>query len=302
VLSEQIVKLAVHKTTLLAIDDNVGPITAAMLEDELVMLNSIESKINRTILIKGRMAVSGASEVLEEELRVLEADLLEDWGVAASIDYLRTFIKKVPADVFFEALITGSREALLGLQVSINFADTEARKSWLTELAELKKGNIVPNNERILALEGLLNEASERLIHNKINNFLKTDVLNSEKMTPLFLRLAQVRCSASLDKIKDDNGIPFNSGAERDKYITDFYISLYKIPQNARVDFTNCVENFLGPLTNHPAVLGCKLTQAERDGLEVDITVEELDEAVAKCNGNSAPGIDGIGNRFIKKF
>jgi len=30
--------------------------------------------------------------------------------------------------------------------------------------------------------------------------------------------------------------------------------------------------------------------------------VEELDEAVAKCNGNSAPGIDGIGNRFIKKF
>jgi hypothetical protein len=101
VLSDQIVKLAVHKTTLLAIDDNVGPITAAMLEDELVILNSIEFKINRIILIKGRMAVSGASEVLEEELRVLEADLLEDWGAAASIDYLRTFIKKVPADVFF---------------------------------------------------------------------------------------------------------------------------------------------------------------------------------------------------------
>ncbi len=116
--------------------------------------------------------------------------LLEDWGAAASLDYLRAFIKKVPADAFFEALIAGSREALLGLQISINFADTEARKSWLSELAELKRGNIGVNHERILALEGFLNEASERLIPNKINNFIKTDVLNSEKMTHLFLTLA----------------------------------------------------------------------------------------------------------------
>jgi hypothetical protein len=74
-------------------------------------------------------------------------------------------------------------------------------------------------------------------------------------MTPLFLRLAQEKCSASLDKIKDDNGVPFNNCADRDRYITDFYSRLYKISQNARADFTNCVENFLGPLINHPAVL-----------------------------------------------
>jgi hypothetical protein len=53
---------------------------------------------------------------------------------------------------------------------------------------------------------------------------------------------------------------------------------------------------------DHPAVVGCKLSEDERISLETDIMVEELDEAVAKCNSNSAPGIDGIGNRFIKKF
>jgi hypothetical protein len=148
----------------------------------------------------------------------------------------------------------------------------------------------------------MLNEASERTIKNKIGNFIKTDVLNSEKMTPLFLRLAQEKCCASLDEIKDETGLPLRDCGARDRYITEFYSNLYKIPRNARVDFTNCVENFLGVLVDHPAVVGCKLSEDERISLETDITVEELDEAVAKCNSSSAPGIDGIGNRFIKKF
>jgi hypothetical protein len=62
--------------------------------------------------------------------------------------------KKIPADNFFEALIAGSRDALLGLQMSTRFADTEAKKPWLSELAELKKGNTERNHERILVLEG----------------------------------------------------------------------------------------------------------------------------------------------------
>ncbi len=46
-------------------------------------------------------------------------------------------------------------------------------------------------------------------------------------------------------------------------------------------------------------MVGCKLSEDERISLEMDIMVEELDEAVAKCNSNSASGIDGIGNNFI---
>jgi len=36
--------------------------------------------------------------------------------------------------------------------------------------------------------------------------------------------------------------------------------------------------------------------------LEAGLAIEELDEAVEKCNTKSAPGIDGISNNFIKKF
>ncbi len=190
----------------------------------------------------------------------------------------------------------------MSFQNAVKHSENEARRTWLEELAELKKGNAERNYDRITVLESKLNDASERVIKNKIGNFIKTDVLNSEKMTPLFLRLAQEKSSASLEEIMDDAGLPFNDGGARDRYITEFYSNLYKIPRNAHTNFTNCVENFLGVLVDHPAVVGCKLSEDERNALETDITVEELDEAVAKCNGNSAPGIDGIGNRFIKKF
>jgi len=62
------------------------------------------------------------------------------------------------------------------------------------------------------------------------------------------------------------------------------------------------VEEFLGDLVNHPVVRGCVLNDDERRRLDEDMTLMELDEAVSGCNLNSAPGIDGIGNRFIKKF
>jgi hypothetical protein len=44
------------------------------------------------------------------------------------------------------------------------------------------------------------------------------------------------------------------------------------------------------------------LSVEERDRLERPMTVDELDKALRSCNTNSAPGIDGLNNRFIKKF
>jgi hypothetical protein len=171
-LSQHIVKLAVHKTTLLAIEDNLGLVTETVLEDELRKLNNIESKINRIILLKGKLAVTDTVVEVEDELLVLEAELLEDWDEAATLDYLNGFGKKVLADVFFEHLISGSRDALLSFQNSVRFSENEARRAWLEELAELKKGNVARYYDRITELEGMLNEASESTIKNKIGNFI----------------------------------------------------------------------------------------------------------------------------------
>ncbi len=301
-LASDIVRLSVHKITIFSLDRGVGPATDGILDREMTLLNHIENKINRIICIKGLSLVGNLGLEVLTELQELEASILEDWMDVAPIEYLRGFDSQVPADVFFENLITGTRDALYSFQSAVHRAETEQRKTWLADLAALKKGNIMQNYDRIVVLEGYLNEASERLIAQKLSNFIKIDVLNSEKMTPLFLRLAQERNSASLSEIKDGGGLPFANDLSRNRYITEFYGNLYKVPDGSRVDFTNCIENFLGPLVDHPAIKDCILSEVERNRLEADLAIDELDDAVSKCNGNSAPGIDGLGNRFIKKF
>jgi hypothetical protein len=175
-------------------------------------------------------------------------------------------------------------------------------RSWTDELVRLRKDGYEVNYERIIALEKNLNDASERYVLDRLSNFVKTDLLNAEKMTPRFLKIAESFNSDDQSVIKDNNGTAFPDEKSRNEHITNFYRDLYKMPVGARTNFENCIENFLGELTNHPVITGCMLSEEERDSLERAVTVEELDEAVEGVNLNSAPGIDGVSNRYIKKF
>ncbi|MFN9898398.1 MAG: hypothetical protein ACK55Z_06285, partial [bacterium] len=71
------------------------------------------------------------------------------------------------------------------------------------------------NFDRITVLENLLNAASEKFVADRLSNYVKSDILNSEKMTPKYLRIAEKNVEISLYVIKDVNGIPFRSEAER---------------------------------------------------------------------------------------
>ncbi len=237
-----------------------------------------------------------------DEIRILEADILESWDETASLDYIRDFNRQVPPDEFFETLIEDVRKAALKLQSKVNSSENAKIKDWTKLLIRLKAESYVNNFDQINDLEKKLNDASERTIMSKLGNYIKTDVLNSEKMTPRFLRIAESSCEVDLNVIRNYDGNPFGSGSEREEHITKFYEDLYKIPDAAPVNFDNFVEEFLGDLCNHPVILSSKLDPEERRTLDRDITTDELDEAMRTCNMKSAPGIDGIGNKFIKKF
>jgi hypothetical protein len=73
-------------------------------------------------------------------------------------------------------------------------------------------------------------------------------------MMPRFLRIAKDNNVSDLSVIAQDDGTPFLNSDERSEHITGFYESLYKLPVSVPVNFTNCVSDFLGDLTNHPAI------------------------------------------------
>lgn len=127
-------------------------------------------------------------------------------------------------------------------------------------LAELQTGGLNRNRDEILEIESKLNGIEERINKDKVANYLKEDILNNEKITPRFLRLAKTVNTDSLEKIRDDNGRIFESKKERGNFMTDFYRQLYKVPDSMPRDFTGCIENFLGgEVCNHPTVLNSKL-------------------------------------------
>jgi hypothetical protein len=84
-------------------------------------------------------------------------------------------------------------------------------------------------------------------------------------MTPKYLRIAEKNVEISLSIIKDENGTAFRTEAERQEHIVSFYENLYKNPAAMPNDFSNCVEDFLGELVDHPVIKSC-LLDAETPG------------------------------------
>ncbi len=261
------------------------------------------SLINRCVDLQGTEETRDQTEAEMQEMLRLEAELVTVWAETASIEYLLTFERRVNPDVFFENLVDDCKISLLTLQNRIKNAGNKERKAWASELAGLKKsGNYDGNVDRINHLESKLNEASERYVSERLGNYIKTDLLNSEKMTPKFLKIAEVNHKTDLSIIKKLDGSPFQLDRDRNNYIVEFYEDLYRKPAGAPEEYNNCVSDFLGNLVDHPAIRSCCLSEDEKADLELDISIEELDEAVRTCNLNSAPGIDGFNNRFIRKF
>jgi hypothetical protein len=106
---------------------------------------------------------------------------------------------------------------------------------------------------------------------------------------------------SSTMEIRKDNGDDFVSSEERGEYIRTYYKNIYKRGNRARVTEAD-IWNFLGEIGNHPEMISSRLTNVEMEDLDKPLTVSELDNAIDQCNIKSAPGQDGISNKFIKHF
>jgi hypothetical protein len=81
------------------------------------------------------------------------------------------------------------------------------------------------------------------------------------------------------------------------------YEKIYKKDSDEPESLEGYIENFLGPeILQNPVVQDSKLSVEKKGSLETPLTMEELNRALEGANGNSAPRIDGINTKFIKKF
>ena len=126
---------------------------------------------------------------------------------------------------------------------------------------------------------------------------------NNTVTTPYFLSLVKgSKKEDSLNNIVDENGTPFNSDEERKTYIRESFEKLYKIPDDEVMLKADSIKNFLGDVADNPVIVESKLNEQERNYLQYDLTLEELDNSIAKAKTKSAPCADGFSNGFIKEY
>jgi len=107
----------------------------------------------------------------------------------------------------------------------------------------------------------------------------------------------------SLENLRREDGSEFGNPENLKNYIGDYYKGIYKQENNAaKITSLENIYQFLGPVATNPIVVNSKLTNDERDELEVDISEQELTQSINNANLSSSPGADGISNRFIKHF
>jgi Reverse transcriptase (RNA-dependent DNA polymerase) len=177
------------------------------------------------------------------------------------------------------------------------------RKKLLTNKLQLLKKNFLENHEEIYRTERLLDNLVEEELRKELERYKKFERLNNEKITPYFMGMVknEYKKPASLKNVCDNNGENFPTQLEQENYLVSFYSSLYE--KKAAVPLNDeSITNFLGPAATLPAVNNSKLTDAEKIDLDKELTIDEFDAASNQIKPGSAPGIDGISNKFIKKF
>ncbi len=202
-----------------------------------------------------------------------------------------------------EILINHIRNEVINYQAFIFKKIDESTSHLVAKIKQLKNEHFV-NFDRISELELQLRQINETKINSELEKNPNFALLNSERITPFFLKMAKGSVQeSSLDVVCDEDGRPFNSTHEQREFIYNHFASSFKKNPLEPESLDGCIENFLGEdILNHPIVTNLKLSENERLRLDSPITELELEAALEGANSKSAAGIDGINTAFIKRY
>ena len=269
----------------------------------LLMIGRISSLLNEIKLVELNMAVNGFTELQDLTVSGKRAEINLIFEDLPDLPYFEQLPNMVSHDTFFLTLVNCIKNNVLSHQATVFKRRSEQKNILKNAISELKE-NFNANTADILRIERNLSDIIEGELRDELLHYKKFELLNAERITPHFMNLVKSSNKAgSLDEIKRDDGTDFRDGSEQKEFIQGYYKGIYKQEDNlAKNADLNSIKNFLGPIQHHPVVMNSKLSDEERDELESEITVDELTKSINNANCASAPGADGISNRFIKQY
>jgi hypothetical protein len=197
--------------------------------------------------------------------------------------------KNCEKDHFFEVLVMNLKNNALAQQKKIYDAKNRSKMILSNKLRELKK-DFIRNKYEILELEQKMVALNEKEIREELENMYIFDRLTNEKMTPYFLNLAKKgQKTDSTLTIRSDNGEEFTDPKSNHTYISDTYKKLYKKPDSHKDVTLGDIEDFLGDCRGIPEVENSKLSDIEKNIMDRDIGIHELDTAINQSKKRARP-------------
>jgi hypothetical protein len=219
------------------------------------------------------------------------------------LPWLETLPLDPDPDIFFETMMGMIKNELLSYQAYANKLKKSQINSIKSEITSLKS-NVINNQAQIFTLEKKLNEIIDSELRNEIESNSRFEILNAEKITPHFVKLMKVgKGKESLEHIKNVDGTDFPDPGARADFITTYYRKLFTRNENVTEINNETIRNFLGgEIADCSVVKNSKLTEVEKNLINGNFSVQELDAAVRDSSSATASGPDGIGNACIKKI
>ncbi len=256
------------------------------------------------MLLKTREVQEGASRLTTLRIEGIRAEIRECLEHLPNFEALNTLNLEPSPDNFLETLILCVKNNALKEQQRAIQISTAKKNELISRLKNLKKDNR-PNFRLIQRAESDLTNVIEAELKMELENFKKFETLNAERITPHFMSM--VKGSNKSEKptlIRNDDGTAFESINDQRNYVGSYYKKIYK--KNPDVLISNNAENiknFLGgEILLQPVVANAKLNDDERTELDSPLTLEELTQSINESNLKSAPGSNGISNKFIKTY
>jgi exonuclease III len=266
-------------------------------------VNRILGEVND---LKTREIIDGANNLLTLQIEGKKGEIMAILDELPPVELLDTLNLDPSPDIFLETLILCVKNyALLEQRRCIKLKNLK-KSILISEIKTLKKTNDpLLNQEAIRQAELNLTNHVESELKIELQNYKKFENLNCERVTPHFMSLVKNSNKGDCPtKICAENGEQFASSDLLKNYVGNYFENIYKKRNNINDQVNDeSINSFLGAdILNRPEIQNAKLSEAEKIDLDSPLTIEELTKSINKANLKSAPGANGISNKFIKRF
>jgi hypothetical protein len=273
------------------------------IENQKVIVGNLFQRIKEYNDLKMQIETQGQDNLLVLQLAAKNTEITELRELLWDAETFSTLSLTCDDDVFLEVLLSNIKGHVISFQTWTNRFENVKKALLLKEIVSLRS-NFAANADLVFEKEKKLLEILDGETLAKVRNMKIFDCLSSEKPTPMFLSLAKVSNSdKKVSAICGDDGIQFPNEGLRANYIVEYFQKLYGKDPNELLDYIGCIEQFLGDeIVSSRIVTNSKLTAEERLDLDAPLRIEELDASMEHANMKSAPGVDGLSNKFLCEY